>query len=136
MKHYQIMPRNWFLVNGTPRPVTGLRRQWTYVQNSAEHPHQLKVSSSDLQPLTINETLISHSNLRSQRNDEDNAYDSLRLKHETIELPFIMRFNYDAEFPCEVIFPTGHIIRLQHIHRLQQFVIAVTGEELRIKMKF
>ena len=136
MKHYQIMPRNWFLVNGTPKPVTGLRRQWVYVQYSAEHTHQIKVPNSDLQPLKINETLISHSNLRCQHIDETNVYDSLRLKHETIDLPFCLRFNYETECPCEIIFPTGYTITFQHIHRLQQFIHAVTGEELRIKMKF
>ena len=130
------MPRNWFLVNGNPRPVTGLRRQWVYVQSSADQPHQHKVPSSDLQPLTINKTLITHSNFRCQHTDADNVYDSLRLKHETIDLPFLLRFDYDAEFPCEVVFPTGYTITFQHIHRLQQFVHAVTGEELRIKMKF
>lgn len=135
MKHYQIMPRNWFLVKGIPRTVTGLRRQWVFVQNSIDYPHTLKVPISDLQPLVINKALIDSSNLRCRNNEVECIYDALRIRHATIDLPFRLKFNYDDEVPCEVIFPTGHIIRFQHIHRLQQFVNAVSGEELRIRMR-
>lgn len=136
MKHYQIMPRNWFLVEGKPRPVVAIGRNRVYVQHSSERPHANKISSGDLIPLPINEELIAHSNLRCQHHEEDNVYDSLRLKHETIDLPFTLRFCYDEEEPCEIIFSTGYTIWMKHIHRLQQFVHALTGEELRIKMKF
>ena len=136
MKHNQIMPRNWFLVDGKPKPVVAIGRHRVYVQNSTDKPNAIKISAVNIMPLQINEELISNSNLRCQHDVANNIYDSLRLKHETIELPFHLKFDYDAEFPCEVIFPTGYSISFQHIHRLQQFVHAVTGEELRIRMKF
>ena len=69
-------------------------------------------------------------------NEEDNFYDSLRLKHETIFLPLVIRFDYGADEPCEITFPLGDKVKLKYIHRLQQFIYAVTGEEMRIRMVF
>lgn len=73
---------------------------------------------------------IERSYLRNMSNDEDDFYDSLRLKHETIPLPFVIRFDYSSEEPCEIIFPMGDKLRIRYIDRLEQFVYAVTGERM------
>lgn len=134
MKHYHIKRRNWFLIDGKTRPVTGLKNQYVMAQQSSEHPNSVKFDSRLVEPLTINKELIEHSNLRNMNDDDENVYDSLRLKHETISLPFIIRFNYESDEPCEITFPLGDKVKLKYIHRLQQFVYAVTGEEMRIRM--
>ena len=69
-------------------------------------------------------------------NDEDDFYDSLFFKYKTITLPFVIRFDYEAYEPCEITFPLGDKMELKYIHRLQQLVYAVTGEEMRIRMNY
>ncbi len=136
MKGYHLERRNWYLIGGKPRPLAYYNDHYVFTPLSTEHPHCIKFYRWLIEPLRINKELVEHSNLSNMSNDEDNFYDSLRLKYKTIPFPFIIRFNYETNEPCEIIFPLGDKVKLKYIHRLQQFVYAVTGEKMRIRMNF
>ena len=136
MKDYHLQKRNWYIIGGKPRPLARFNNQYVCTPLSTEHPHCIKFYRWLIEPLRINKELIEHSNLRNMSNDEENYYDSLWFKYETITLPFIIKFDYEVDEPCEIIFPLGDKIKIKYIHRLQQFVYAITREELRIRMNY
>ncbi len=74
--------------------------------------------------------MIERSNLRNMNHEDENVFDSLRLKHETIPLPFIVRFDYESDESCEITFPLGDKVKLNSYYRLEQFIYAVTGEKM------
>lgn len=133
MKHCHIMPRNWFLIDGKPRCVTGVRSQYVYAMDSCDSPNSKKFDSNKVEPLKISEPFILGSNLRKCGDKEGIIYDSLRIKQTNIPLPFVLTFNYESDEPCEVEFPMGYKFRLRDIHRLQQLIHAFTGEAMIVK---
>jgi hypothetical protein len=44
--------------------------------------------------------MIELSNMRNLNHEDENVFDSLRVKHETITLPFIVRFDYESDESC------------------------------------
>lgn len=84
--------------------------------------------------MIINEKLVKNSNLRGNTDAHPNIYDSIRVRQKTVKLDFEIRFDYENDYPCRVIFSSGQTIYFQYIHRIQQFIAAVTGEELKIKL--
>ena len=136
MKFHHLERRCWYKIGGKPRPLAGFNNQYILAPLSSEHPHCVKFFHWLIEPMRINKELIEHSNLKNMSNDEDDFYDSLCFKYKTITLPFVIRFDYEAYEPCEITFTLGDKMELKYIHRLQQFIYAVTGEEMRIRMNF
>ena len=134
MHFYEITPRCWYLVDGRPRPVTGCRKQYVFSCYSSDSPHSIK--TSEVAPLRITRDLIEYSNLRNCKHEKDNVYDTIHQKMTDFELPFVLRFDYDSDVPCEVVFPEGTVLKIEYIHRLQQLVYTIAGIDMRIRMPF
>ena len=136
MKFHHLKRRCWYIIGRKPRPLADYNNHYVLAPLSSEHPHCVKFFHWLIEPMRINKELIEHSNLWNMNDEKENAYDSLKLKYKTIPFPFVIRFNYGAYEPCEITFPQGEKMTFKYIHRLQQFIYAVTGEEMRIRMHF
>lgn len=78
----------------------------------------------------ISKDMIERSYLRDLNHEDENVFDSLRVKYKTIPLPFIVRFDYESDESCEITFPLGGKVKLNSYYRLEQFVYTVTGDKM------
>lgn len=129
IKSDDIMLNNWFHVNGYPMYVDSIFRDTVYLEFEGNEGDVWEENIKDLKPITLTEDILLNAGFRKHKMS---GYDShfiysLFIGGETIGITAI----YNADFS---IMLHGVARGVKHLHRLQNIIKIVTGNELEINL--
>lgn len=129
IKAGDIMLNNWFHVNGYPMYVDSIFRDTVYLEFEGNEGDVWEENIKDLKPITLTEDILLNAGFRKHKMSGYDAHFiySLFIGGETIGITAI----YNADFS---IMLHGVARGVKHLHRLQNIIKIVTGNELEINL--
>lgn len=129
IKAGDIMLNNWFHVNGYPMYVDSIFRDTVYLEFEGNEGDVWEENIKDLTPIPLTEDILLKAGFRKHKMS---GYDthfiySLFIGGETIGITAI----YNADFS---IMLHGVARGVKYLHRLQNIIKIVTGNELEVSL--
>lgn len=129
IKAGDIMLNNWFHVNGYPMYVDSIFRDTVYLEFEGNEGDVWEENIKDLKPIPLTDDILVKAGFRKHKMSGYDAHFiySLFIGGETIGITAI----YNADFSI-MLHGVARVVK--YLHRLQNIIKIITGNELEINL--